>query len=161
MLVINDVRFAGKYVAVDANDKIIGYSENRDELIKSLEQKGYKMHEYSILYIPFPIKIRIEYSKIYDLKIPLMNLKVTCKDKSFRVIASFGNRNLLDKSFAELCGIEKEDKILIEIGGIKKEIDVRVSDLAKMDLPIVPGLVLEPSVFNFTCFYKDFFEIGE
>jgi len=51
MLVINDVRFAGKYVAVDANDKIIGYSENRDELIKSLEQKGYKMHEYTIFYV--------------------------------------------------------------------------------------------------------------
>jgi hypothetical protein len=161
MLVINDVKFAGKYVAVDANDNIIGYSENKDELIKSLEQKGYKMHEYSILYIPLPVKVRIEYSRIYDLKIPLMNLKVTYKNKSFRVIATFGNRNLLDKSFAELCGFEKEDKILIEIGNIKKEISVRVADLSKMDLPIIPGLVLSPLVFNFTCFYKDFFEIGE
>jgi hypothetical protein len=50
-LIVIDVKFAGKYVAVDANDNIIGYSENKDELIKSLEQKGYKMHEYTIFYV--------------------------------------------------------------------------------------------------------------
>ncbi|MFP3164167.1 DUF5678 domain-containing protein [Acidianus ambivalens] len=51
MLIINDSRFVGKYVAVDSNDNIIGYADTREELVKNLEQKGYKMHEYAIIYV--------------------------------------------------------------------------------------------------------------
>ncbi|MFP3226932.1 MAG: DUF5678 domain-containing protein [Sulfolobaceae archaeon] len=51
MLVINDSRFVGKYVAVDSDDRVIGYADSRDELVKLLEEKGYKPHQYAIFYV--------------------------------------------------------------------------------------------------------------
>ena len=50
MLVI-DSKYAGKYVAVDANDNIIAVSESREELLRILSEKGYKQDEFSIFYV--------------------------------------------------------------------------------------------------------------
>ena len=160
MLIINDSRFVGKYVAVDSNDNIIGYADTREELVKNLEQKGYKMHEYSILYIPSQFRLHIEYSKVCDERLPLMNLKINCNSNSFRAIATFGNINLLNKELAEFCGIYEKGEIEVEIGMIKKKIKVKVADLSKVDLPIVPGLILSPTNF-IVCFYDNYFEISD
>jgi len=159
MLVINDSRFVGKYVAVDSDDRVIGYADSRDELARLLEEKGYKPHQYSVLYIPSQLRVRMEYSKIRDVKVPLMNVKLICKDKSLRAIATFGNRDLIDKSLAEVCGILNGGEVVIEIGGLRKEVKVSVYDLSKTDLPIVPGLILSPTNF-IVCFYENFFEIS-
>ncbi|MUM64236.1 hypothetical protein D1867_02995 [Acidianus infernus] len=160
MLIINDSRFVGKYVAIDSNDRIIGYADTREELVKNLEQKGYKIHEYSILYIPSQFKLHIEYSKVCDEELPLMNLKINCNSNSFRAIATFGNTNLINKEIAEFCGIYEEGEIEVEIGIIKKKIKVKVADLNKVDLPIVPGLILSPTNF-IVCFYDNYFEISD
>ena len=156
---INDVKYLGKYVALDANDNVIGVAESRGELVRSLEEEGYRLHEYTILYIPSPLKVRIEYSQVMGEKLPLINVKLTCKS-SFRAIATFGLGNLIDRSLAELCGFDEEGKVTIEIGAIRKEIRVRAADLSEVDLPIVPGLILSPLVFNSVCFYDNYIELG-
>ena len=61
---INDVKYLGNYVALNANDNVIGVVDRRDELVRSLEEKGYRLHEYTILYTPSPLKVRIEYSQV-------------------------------------------------------------------------------------------------
>ena len=149
-----------KYIALDPNDNVIGVADSKEELIRGLEERGYKMHEYTILYIPSPVRVRLEYSIVLGEKLPLINAKITC-GSSFRAIAVFGSENLIDKSLADLCGFKDEGKIVIEVGAIRKEVFVRVADLSKTSLPIVPGLILSPLVFNSVRFYDSFFELGD
>ena len=50
MLII-DSKYAGKYVAVDADDNIIAVSESREELLRILREKGYKQDEFGVFYV--------------------------------------------------------------------------------------------------------------
>lgn len=50
MLVI-DSKYAGKYVAVDADDNIIVASESREELLRIWREKGYKQDEFGVFYV--------------------------------------------------------------------------------------------------------------
>ena len=50
MLII-DSKYAGKYVAVDADNNIIAVSESREELLRILREKGYKQDEFGVFYV--------------------------------------------------------------------------------------------------------------
>ena len=84
------------------------------------------MPEYTILYIPSPARIRLEYSIVHGEKLPLISAKIIC-GTSFRAVAVLGSENLIDKSLVNLCGFKYEGKIVI--GAIRKEVVVRVADL--------------------------------
>ena len=49
MLVI-DLKYAGKYVAVSENNNTIAFSESKEELLRLLKEKGYKKDEFSVIY---------------------------------------------------------------------------------------------------------------
>ncbi|WP_156770055.1 DUF5678 domain-containing protein [Saccharolobus sp. A20] len=52
MLVINDVKLVGKYVAI-RGDEILGFSEDKGKLIEEMKRKGYKRKDFSILYVKY------------------------------------------------------------------------------------------------------------
>ncbi|QGA54546.1 hypothetical protein GFS03_08170 [Sulfolobus sp. E5-1-F] len=51
-LVVKDPKYLGKFIAVDEDFNIIGYSDSKEELKRELAEKGYSITDYDIIYVP-------------------------------------------------------------------------------------------------------------